>query len=163
MIELRDFHPSDLHSLVILLNNENVARYLSTRIPFPYSESDADWWISTGSKEGLVKAISVEESLIGCVGATPGSFEESRTAEIGYWIGEPYWGFGYATAAVQRLTSTIFSDTDIVRIFAPVFSPNLASMRVLEKCGYELEGVFRKACYKDEQYYDKHIFSKVHS
>ena len=163
MITLRDFYPTDLNSLVTLLNNENVTRYLSSRIPFPYSESDAEWWISTGSKEGFVRAISVGEDLIGCVGAEPGSFEESRTAEIGYWIGEPYWGIGYATAAVQKLTKTIFSDTDIVRVFAPVFSPNLASMRVLEKCGYELEGVFRKGCYKNGQYYDKHIFSKVHS
>lgn len=161
MITLRKFHPGDVDSLVALLNNENVTRYLSSRIPSPYSEDDARWWISTGSKSGFIKAISVGEDLVGCVGAEPGIYEESRTAEIGYWIGEPYWGSGYATSAVQQLTGDIFSNTDIVRLFAPVFSPNQASMRVLEKCGYELEGVFRKGCYKNGQYYDKHIFSRV--
>jgi len=163
MITLREFHPSDLEALVRMLNNENVTRYLSSRIPFPYSKSDADWWISKGSKEGFVKAISVDDKLIGCVGAEPGRFEESRTAEIGYWIGESYWRAGYATTAVQQLTATLFSTTDIVRVFAPVFSPNQASMRVLEKCGYELEGIFRRGCYKNGQYYDKHIFAKVRS
>ena len=161
MITLRQFQPGDSESLVALLNNINVTRYLSSRIPFPYSSSDADWWVSTGSKNGFVNAIVVNDKLVGCVGAERGSFEESRSAEIGYWIGEPYWGHGYATEAVDRLTRSLFSDTDIVRIFAPVFSPNRASMRVVEKCGYKLEGIFRKGCYKDGQYYDKHIFSNV--
>jgi RimJ/RimL family protein N-acetyltransferase len=163
MITLRAFVASDCASLVSLLNNENVTRYLSTRMPCPYTESDANWWIASGSKNGLIRAVTVGENLIGCVGAEPGAFEESRSAEIGYWIGEPYWGCGYATTAVQQLTNMIFSDTDIVRIVAPVFSPNMASMRVLEKSGYELEGIFRKGCYKNGHYYDKHIFAKVHS
>jgi RimJ/RimL family protein N-acetyltransferase len=161
MISLREFLSDDLKPLVTLLNNHNVTRYLSSRIPVPYSERDADWWISIGSKSGIVRAITLDGTLIGCVGAEPGCFEESRTAEIGYWIGEPYWGAGYATAALQELTELVLSSTDIVRIVAPVFSPNRASMRVLEKCDFELEGVFRKGCYKDGQYHDKHIFSRV--
>jgi ribosomal-protein-alanine N-acetyltransferase len=148
MITLREFLPGDSKQLVVLLNNYNVTRYLSTRLPFPYSDSDADWWTSIGSKQGIIRAITIDENLVGCVGAEAGSFEESRTAEIGYWIGEPFWGAGYATAALH---------------VAPVFSPNLASMRVLEKCGYELEGIFRQGCYKDGHYYDKHIFAKLHS
>lgn len=163
MITLREFLPGDSKQLVVLLNNYNVTRYLSTRLPFPYSDSDADWWTSIGSKQGIIRAITIDENLVGCVGAEAGSFEESRAAEIGYWIGEPFWGAGYATAALHELTQIVFSETEIVRIVAPVFSPNLASMRVLEKCGYELEGIFRKGCYKDGHYYDKHIFAKLHS
>jgi ribosomal-protein-alanine N-acetyltransferase len=163
MITLREFLPEDSKPLVALLNNHNVTRYLSTRLPFPYSSSDADWWVSTGSKEGIIRAITCDETLVGCVGAEAGSFEESRTAEIGYWIGEPFWSAGYATSALYELTEMVFPSTDIVRIVAPVFSPNRASMRVLEKCGYELEGIFRKGCYKDGQYYDKHIFAKIYS
>jgi RimJ/RimL family protein N-acetyltransferase len=160
-ITLREFLPEDLESLVALLNNVNVTRYLSTRLPFPYSESDATWWISDGSKQGIIRAITVDEALVGCVGAEAGGFEESRTAEIGYWIGEPYWGAGYATVALRELTQTVFSETDIVRLSAQVFSANLASMRVLEKCDYEFEGILRKGCYKEGQYYDKHIYAKV--
>jgi len=163
MIRLREFSPRDTGALVELLNNRQVTRYLSTRLPFPYSEDDANWWISTGSKNGIVRAITVEEQLIGCVGAEAGDFEESRTAEIGYWVGEQFWGSGYATQAVKALTDHVFSETDIIRVYASVFSPNYASMRVLEKCGYEREGIFHKGCYKDGEFYDKHIYARVHS
>jgi RimJ/RimL family protein N-acetyltransferase len=163
VIALREFSPEDASALVTLLNNRRVTRYLSSRIPVPYSDEDADWWISTGSKNGIIRAIVVEDQLVGCVGAEAGHFEESRTAEIGYWLGEQFWGFGYATQALEALTKMVFSETEIVRIYAPVFSSNLASMRVLEKCGYEREGIFRKGCFKDGVFYDKHIFAKVHS
>ncbi|MEH6559446.1 MAG: GNAT family protein [Oceanicoccus sp.] len=163
MIGLRKFSPEDSTALVALLNNYKVTRYLSTRLPFPYSPQDADWWISTGCKNGIVRAITVDGELAGCVGAEVGAFEESRAAEIGYWLGEPFWGAGHATHALDALTRMVFSETDIVRIYAPVFSPNLASMRVLEKCGYQLEGIFRKGCYKDGTFYDRHIFAKIQS
>ena len=163
MISLREFSPKDASALVELLNNHRVTRYLSSRLPFPYSDEDADWWISTGSKNDIIRAITVEEQLVGCVGSEMGTYDESKTAEIGYWIGEPFWGAGYATQAVKALTNMVFSETEIVRIYAPVFSPNLASMRVLEKCGYECEGIFRKGCYKDGQFYDKHIYARISS
>ena len=144
-----------------LANNYNVSKYLSSRMPYPYTIDDAIWWVSTSSKEGIVRPVIAEEQLVGCVGVKPGQFEESRITELGYWIGEPYWDNGYATEAVDTITNAVFSDTDIVRLFAPVFSPNLASMRVLEKCGYELEGVFRKGGFKNGEFYDKHIFARV--
>ena len=135
--------------------------FIVNRMPYPYTIDDAIWWVSTSSKEGIVRPVIAEEQLVGCVGVKPGQFEESRITELGYWIGEPYWDNGYATEAVDTITNAVFSDTDIVRLFAPVFSPNLASMRVLEKCGYELEGVFRKGGFKNGEFYDKHIFARV--
>lgn len=161
MINLREFLPEDASALVELLNNHNVTRYLSSRMPTPYSEDDANWWISTGSKVGIVRAITLNDELIGCVGAEPGLFEGCRSAEIGYWLGEPFWGAGYAGQATNALTDMIFSTTDIVRIYGTVFDPNKASMHVLEKCGFQREGIFHKACYKNGEFYDKHVFAKV--
>ena len=160
---LREFEPSDLDTLVELLGNENVSKYLSSRMPYPYTHQDAQWWITTGSKQGYIRAITEGSELLGCIGVETGHFEENRSGEIGYWLGEPHWGKGVATAAVTQITDHIFDQTELVRLIAPVFAPNLASMRVLEKCGYTEEGVARRACFKGGQFYDKHIYAKIHS
>jgi len=161
MINLRPFISADAPALLQLLNNTNVTRYLSSRLPTPYTAEDAQWWINTGSKVGTIRAIEVEQAFIGCVGAEPGIFEQAHAAEIGYWIGEPYWGRGYVSQALAEMTECLFAQDGITRLFAPVFDPNLASMRVLEKCGYQREGIARKGAFKNGQYYDKHIFSKL--
>jgi len=160
---LREFNSSDSEALLKLLNNPAVSKYLSSRIPYPYTQVDADWWIAVGSKQGFVRAIVDDEKLLGCIGVESGEFEESRTGEIGYWIGEQYWGRGLATSAVNEVTNRTFQATSLVRLFAPVFSPNVASMRVLEKCKYKLEGIFEKACFKDGKFHDKHIYARVNS
>ena len=159
---LREFEVGDSEALVDLLGNPNVSRFLSSRIPYPYTDQDAAWWISTGSSHGYIRAIVDNDLLLGCIGVETGEFEESRSGEIGYWLGEAHWGKGVATKAVGLVTQHIFEHTELIRLVAPVFSPNLASMRVLEKCGYKLEGVAEKSCYKDGQFYDKHIYAKLH-
>ena len=163
MILLREFRTQDTDSLVRHLNNEHVVRYLTSRIPFPYTQNDAQWWIQTGCKDGVVKAIEYMGELAGTVGAHPGDHQHARTAEIGYWLGEEFWGKGIATEAVRIMTDEIFSTTDIVRLFAPVFSPNKASMRVLEKCGYKLDGILEKGVYKNGVFMNEYIYSRVHS
>ena len=162
MIELRDFEQRDIEVLVKLLNNKNVTQYLSSRIPQPYTIQDAEWWVNTGSKVGIAKAIDVGGNLIGVISATIGEYENIRSAEIGYWLGENYWGQGVATKAVDKMTNYIFSNSKIVRLFSPVFAPNKKSMRVLEKCGYMKEGIFKKAIFKDGKYIDAHIFARVY-
>ncbi|MEP5764961.1 MAG: GNAT family protein [Halieaceae bacterium] len=162
-MNLRDFEPGDSEALVKLLGNLNVSKYLSSRVPYPYTHQDAEWWITTGSKQGYVRAIVENDTLVGCIGVETGEFEECRSGEIGYWLGEPHWGQGLATAAVTEVTDYFFEHTELVRLVAPVFAPNLASMRVLEKCGYTLEGVARNACYKAGEFCDKHVYAKVRS
>ena len=136
MVVLRDFNQEDIGCLVELLNNQNVTKYLSSRIPEPYTIQDAEWWVNTGSKKGIVKAIDVEQVLVGCISAITGEYENNRSAEIGYWLGENYWGKGIATDSVKQITSYVFASTNIVRLFAPVFDSNKKSMSVLKKCGY---------------------------
>ena len=159
MMILREFKEDDKAQLVHILNEPEVVKYLSSKIPKPYTMQDAQWWISTGSKIGIVKAIECNGTLIGCIGADRGEFEYQRSAEIGYWIAKDYWRQGVATQAINELIPLIFKTTNIVRLFASVFSKNTASIRVLDKCGLQLEAIHKKAIYKDDKFYDNHVFS----
>ncbi len=161
MIRLREFQQKDSNALVAILNDNSVVRYLSSKIPYPYTEQDANWWISEGSKTGIIKAIELDGKCIGCIGVTPGEFEYSRNGEIGYWLAKEYWGKGIMKAAVGQLCQSVFESSEIVRIFAVVFADNQASKRVLLKSGFEQEAVLHKAIYKNEQFYDKYIFTKL--
>ena len=163
MITLRDFLEEDLDTLVLYANNKKVSRYLVDTFPYPYTDADAQWWISKGSKEGITKVIIHNGAFVGSVGAIPKSYEKRYEASIGYWLGEPFWGQGIATIALQMLTEEIFSTTDIIRISAGVYSPNRASMRVLEKAGYEYEALLKKSIFKNNELYDEHIYSKFRS
>ena len=163
MVVLRDFNQEDIGCLVELLNNKNVTKYLTSRISEPYTIQDAEWWINTGSKIGIVKAIEVDRVLVGCISAVAGEHESNRSDEVGYWLGENYWGKGIATDSVKQITSYVFSSTNIVRLFAPVFSQNINSMNVLEKCGYRQEGVLKKAIFKNGVYFDECLFAKINS
>lgn len=161
MIELRAFKNSDQQALVNILNDTEVTKWLSSKIPNPYTQSDADWWINVGSLAGYVKAITLNGELIGCIGVSVDEFEYCRNGEIGYWLSKNSWGKGFATEAVNLATQAVFAKGQINRIHAAVFSDNTGSMRVLQKCGYLAEAVLREAIYKHGQFYDNHIFSKL--
>jgi RimJ/RimL family protein N-acetyltransferase len=165
MITLRDFADSDAVRLQALADNRNVSRYLVYTFPLPYTTADAEWWIATGSKEkdAINRVIEFEGEFVGTVGITPQTGWRDHIAEIGYWVGEPHWGAGVATAAVQKMTEYAFSELHYRKIFAPVLAPNKASMRVLEKCGYALEGIFGDEVHKDACFYDIHRYSKYQS
>ena len=82
-----------------------------------------------------------------------------RTAEIGYWLGENFWGRGIAPAAVRAFTGYGFQTFNLLRMFAGVFSWNPASMRVLEKVGFKREGVMRHDVVKEDQVLDRAIYA----
>ena len=162
IIKLRELASADISSIAKHANNPKVSRYLTTRFPYPYSMEDARWWVTTGSKEnGIVRAISLQEECIGIIGIRFGTDEHLYSAEIGYWLSEQHWGRGFMTAALGEMTDMVFADTDLVRLYAPVFSANHASMRVLEKNGYTQEAVLQKAIYKDGEFYNEHIFARL--
>lgn len=163
MITLREFKIEDCERLVACLNNFAVTQYLTTKIPSPYTEKDALWWITEGSKVETVRAIADDDKLIGCITVIPGEFEYSRSGEIGYWIAEDYWRKGIAFDAIQQIVEIVFSTTDIVRIYASVFSGNNASMKLLVKSGFEEEAILKKAMYKNGQFFDNHIYCKLKS
>ena len=162
MIRLRAYKETDIPRLVELANNENVSRYLIDTFPYPYSLQDAEWWLATGSQENgaVTKAIEFEGALVGSVGIQPKSGWKDHSAEIGYWVGEPYWGNGIATRALREMTLMAVGDLGFRRLVAPVLSPNTGSMRVLENCGYALEGILKAEVHKDGVFYDIHHYAK---
>ncbi|QTL34379.1 GNAT family N-acetyltransferase [Pseudoalteromonas viridis] len=161
MLSLRPFESTDEPSLVRYLNNPATVQYLSPKVPFPYTQEDAQWWITTGSKQGITRAIMLDDVLIGCIGARPGTFEYCRSAEIGYWLAEEYWGRGITGQALQLLIDEVETTTDMVRLDAVVVAQNIRSARVLEKAGFEYEGLRRMAICKDGEFFDARLFGKL--
>ena len=162
MIELREIVEADIPSIARFANNFNVSKYMASRMPYPYTIEDAEWWVRIGSKEqGWNFAIDWQGICIGVIGVRFGEAEYRYCAEIGYWLAEQYWGKGIATEAVAKMTQQVFSQSDIVRLTAPVRSPNKASMRVLEKNGFVLESVRKNAVYKNDEFMDEHVYVRL--
>jgi [ribosomal protein S5]-alanine N-acetyltransferase len=160
---LRPWQPSDEESLVHHANNRNVWINLADRFPHPYTRANADEWIGIASKHTPLYdfAIVVDGIAVGGVGIILKEGIRRRTAEIGYWLGEEFWGRGIATEALNAMTGYAFSQFDLVRIQASVFEWNPASMRVLEKAGYQREAVLKQNVTKDHHIMDEYIYSLI--
>ncbi|GAB7014895.1 GNAT family N-acetyltransferase [Methanogenium cariaci] len=167
-IYLRPWELRDAPSLAQYANNPRIAASLRDDFPSPYTLNDANRFIAMatgrssarslpGSPAGsscrsssrLLLAIAVEGIAVGGIGIHLLDDVYRNTAEIGYWLGEPFWGKGIVTAAVSALVPVVFERFDIVRLQAGVFASNPASMRVLEKCGFVREAVLRDAITKN--------------
>lgn len=160
MIIVREYTESDVEEFAELANNKNVAQYLSTTFPEPYTLEDAKWWVNEGCHLGIHKAIEYKNAIVGAVGVNRKPAERYRSGAIGYWIGEPYWGKGFACEALKVLTDRVFSTTNIVRLEANVFGPNIGSKKVAEKAGYHLEATLKKAVFKNDAFYDECVYVK---
>lgn len=160
--ELWSWHAGDEFRLSEIANSENVSRYMTDRFPYPYTVDDAKWWIAQNAGSDATNfAIVVNGEIVGGAGFAIGELEKSSSAEIGYWLGEPYWGRGYASAALKRLTDYAFAKHGLRRLAAVVYAPNIASTRVLEKCGYVREAVMRNAVVKRGNLYDVFLYANV--
>jgi RimJ/RimL family protein N-acetyltransferase len=164
-VKIRQFISNDISKLAELCNNKNIWDNLRDFIPFPYTEKDAQGFIDFCSKENPVVtfAIDLNENLVGCIGLVPQNDIYRLSAEIGYWIGEPYWGFGIATQAVRLIVDYGFKKLNLIRIFTGVFDYNVPSQRVLEKAGFKKEGVFEKSIIKNGQIHDEYRYSIINN
>ena len=160
---LRSWEWRDRDAIVRHANNRNVSINLRDRFPYPYTVTDARNWLEmvVGLKPETNFAIDVGGEAVGGIGFTLQSDVGHRSAEIGYWLGEAFWGRGIATDALIAVTDHAFANYDICRIFAHVFDWNGASARVLEKAGYELEGRLRKSVTKDGQTIDQLMYAAI--
>ena len=158
---LREFAQKDIPDIVKHASNFNISRYLTSEFPYPYKPEDAAWWVQSGRKNGIHRAIDLNGECVGGIGIVKGKGEHMYTAQIGYWLGQSCWGKGIATQALSVMTQEAFTQHGIIRLEAMVFSPNQSSMRVLEKCGYTLEGIKVKAVFKNDTFMDEHIFAKI--
>lgn len=117
------------------------------------------WRAASGRRAGV--RFEVDGEAAGSIGLFLGSDVYRRSAELGYWLGEPFWGRGIMTAAVETMCREGFAAWDIVRIHAEAFARNAASRRVLEKAGFALEGTLRRSVYKNGEMLDSCIYALV--
>ncbi len=158
---LRNWSPDDLPFLVRYADNPRVAAGLRDGFPSPYTTADAERFLAMATSpagRNLLLAIEVDGQACGGIGIHPLEDVYRKTAEIGYWLAEPYWGRGIATAAVRALVPLAFGRYDLARIQAGIFSNNPASMRVLEKCGFVREAVHRNAVTKNSVTMDEVMY-----
>jgi ribosomal-protein-alanine N-acetyltransferase len=160
---IRSWAWKDRDSIVRHANNRNVWINLRDRFPYPYTTSDARNWLEIviGSKPETNFAISVDDEAVGGIGFSIQPDVGYRSAEIGYWLGEDFWGRGITTDAVKAVSEYAFANYDLCRLFAHVFEWNEASARVLEKAGYKLEGRLKKSVTKDKRTIDQLMYAKT--
>lgn len=160
---LREWQRGDENALVEIADNPNVASYMADGFPSPYTKNDAVAWVelNESASEKTHFAIVVDDRIVGGIGFAPLTAERRLVADIGYWLGEAYWGRGIGTAACEALTAYAFEQFGLRRLQAAVYVPNVASRRVLEKCGYQVEGLLRNAVIKRGVLLDAHLCAKV--
>lgn len=157
---LREWQPDDAPAIVKYADNRKIWLNLPDRFPHPYTMQDADWWIGhANEKPGTNFAIMNQKEAIGGIGLVLQEDIYLRSAEIGYWLGEPFWGQGIATGALGAMVKYSFSTFDLVRLHTIVFEWNPASMRVLEKNGFQREGRMVKSVTKDGRTIDSFLFA----
>ncbi len=161
--ELRPWLTEDAESIVRHANNQKIARNLRDGFPHPYTLSDAVSWIEMiqNNNKDVVYAIDVRGEACGGIGLHAQQDVYRFNAEIGFWLSEIHWNNGIVTEAVGLLVDYGFANYQWVRIFAGVFSSNLASMRVFEKNGFTQEAIHSKALKKEGIFLDEYIFSKL--
>lgn len=160
---VRLWRTDDAQSLARWADNPRIARHMRDRFPSPYTLADARRWIRTSSSLDPPThfALEVEGLAVGAVGFDLLGDVDRRTAEIGYWLAEPYWGRGIAPAALAAVTKYAFRRFDLARIQARVFEGNERSIRVLEKAGYILEGRLRKSVTKGDSTLDSFLYARI--
>ncbi|MCP1102333.1 ribosomal-protein-alanine N-acetyltransferase [Aequitasia blattaphilus] len=162
---IREWRIEDKVDLAKVLNNKHILDNLRDGLPYPYTVDDAEEYIiamlSADKTKTFAFAITLNDVVIGSIGAFRCDNIHFRTAEMGYYIGEEQWGKGYGTSAVTWVCNYLFEHTDIIRIFAEPFAYNIASCRILEKSGFQFEGTLHSNAVKNGQVIDMKMYALV--
>ena len=161
--EIRKWRQSDAKALAAALSNMNILNNLRDGLPYPYTETAALEYInamlSADEHATFAFAVTADDEAIGSIGAFRQGNIHNRTAELGYYLAESYWGQGIMTHAVKELCRYIFENTDILRIFAEPFAYNIGSCRVLEKAGLQCEGTLKSNAFKNGKVLDMKMYA----
>lgn len=161
--ELRAWKPEDVDSVARYANNPKIAANLRDAFPYPYTQEDAETYVGSCVNEDftcqLTRAIVVNGEAVGSIGVFLGTDVYRKSAELGYWLAEPFWKNGIMSAAVRQICEDAFARFDIVRIHAEPFAFNKGSRQVLEKAGFALEGTLRKSVYKNGAMQDSCLYA----
>jgi RimJ/RimL family protein N-acetyltransferase len=160
---LRRFRMSDAESLVRHANNPKVSARVRDRFPNPYTIEDARQFLRGVTRNGteaaeFTLAIEVDGQAAGGIGIIRGTDIERITAELGYWLGEQYWGRGIVTAAIKNFAPWVMERYGLTRLHADCFTDNPASSRVLEKAGFIRESTKYRAAIKLGEIKDMHVY-----
>jgi [ribosomal protein S5]-alanine N-acetyltransferase len=157
---IRDVLETDKNSIVKYADNKKIFENLRDSFPFPYTIEDADNWLNFLKEHSPKRsfAIANDEELIGAIGIEPFSDVNRHSGELGYWLGEPFWGKGIATHAVKKFIPYVFDNYDLIKIFAYVFSSNPSSGKVLLKAGFKFEGCLRHQIVKEGKILDQLVY-----
>lgn len=156
---LRPWVDSDITALTKNANNFNISKFVC-HIPFPYTSQDAENFLAMAvQKKDNLFCIAVNNEAIGGIGIHPQQNVRCKNAEIGYWLAESFWGNGIISTAIPKIITYGFEKFDINRIYATVFGNNIASQKVLEKCGFVLEAQLQKTIFKNNEYLDELIYA----
>lgn len=160
---VRPWTAADLDALVHHADNPRVSAQLRDVFPYPYTLDDGRRFLAfvAAQHPPTSMAIEVDGGAVGGVGVVPASGNERRTAEIGYWLGEAYWGRGIAVEALALMTTYAIGTFALVRLQALPAASNRRSCRVLEKAGYALEGTMRKSFLKHGVLHDQCLYAWV--
>jgi ribosomal-protein-alanine N-acetyltransferase len=160
---LRDWREEDAPALVKYADNRKIWSCLRDLFPHPYRLEDARQFIrrTSAAAPRTVFAIASQTEAIGSIGLALGQDVHRYTAELGYWLAEPYWGRGIMTQAVRAMSEYAFGELALHRVHAEPFASNPASARVLEKAGFSLEGKMRANAYKDGRSVDQWLYAIV--
>jgi len=160
---IRDWESDDAPAFAKHANNPRIAMNLRDRFPYPYTLSDAESFLARVNlqkpRTSFANATAFE--AIGGIGLKLGQDVHRLTAELGYWLSEPYWGKGIMTCAVNEIVDYGFRGFGLNRIYALPYSYNLASMRVLEKTGFKFERRLRANVVKAGKILDQNMYAKV--
>lgn len=160
---IRPWRHDDNAALVQYANNKAIWRMMRNGFPHPFDQAAAQAFLMAVSRQIPVTffAVATVEQAIGGIGVTPGSDVHQHSAELAYWLGEPFWGRGYATEAIQRFTSYAFVAYNLIRIYAQPYATNIGSIRALEKAGYQLEGRMRYNVLKEGRLLDQLLYATI--
>ena len=159
---IRPFASTDAESITKHWDNRNLWLNLNDGFPHPFTLEAAQRFLSDAlaSPQSWL-AIEVDGEAVGAFHVTIQPPPKHHSASVGYWIGERYWRRGSVTEALEAVTAHFLSAHNLTRMFAYVFEGNVASMRVLEKCGYEREGWLRQGIMKNGRAIDQALYAKI--
>lgn len=163
MIALRRFKQEDASFMANLANNAKIASNLRDGFPHPFTLVNALSFIEKANAQQpqMIFAIEWDGKYVGNLGIHPKDDIYSQTAEIGYFIGEPFWGNGIASKAIGIAIEKAFNEFNLIRLEAGVFEHNIPSMRVLEKNGFFKEGIAQKVAVKNGKILDEHRYAII--
>lgn len=160
---VRPWRIEDAESVARHADDHEVARNMRDAFPHPYTLAHAQRWLANAVGVRPVRhfAIEVADEAAGGIGISPLTDIYRRSGEIGYWLARRHWNRGIVSAAVEAITEYAFTTLDLARVQTGILAWNTGSARVLEKCGYEREGLQKRGAWKDGQFVDLVLYAKL--